>query len=166
VAQFNSAVLVAGQYAVTWNAVAMGLFEGNRQSPTIEMRRFSQILNSTDAYGQTPIAGFSQGAEAFFRAVLLEYKTGNVTALWPFGTLLNVPPVSVDDYTLAQSLVLTGQAGSINPMNPVSITATHAFIAEGYPVELLFNTELRTLPLRMRLWPYFTSTTLNFGTLV
>ena len=56
--------------------------------------------------------------------------------------------------SLAGALVLTAVAGTPAASTPATLTATNAIMAEDFDIELLFDSRLREVPVRMRLLPF------------
>jgi len=158
---FNNHKFAAGRYAVVWNGLALGLFQGQQGSPGLEQRKFGQVIQNTDRYGDTPIGLISRGSEAFWSGTLLEWAQATLRAAWPDGGISltglgNVAAIGTDDYDAAQPLVLTVQAGTPAATNgPATVTASKAYLAENFPIRFFFDSTLRVLPIRMRLWPFF-----------
>jgi hypothetical protein len=160
-ATFATNVFAAGNYAGTWNSVAMGLFAGEGQSPVIEIIPRAQVINNASKYGRTPIAAIGQGAEAFFSAILMEMAAGAIGALWPWdGTQFGrIPAVGVDWYEGASALVLTAQTGTrAATAGPSTITAPKSYPMEDQPARYQLGNIHREIPLRLRLFPDSTIT--------
>lgn len=157
---FNGHKFAAGRYLVTFAGQYIGLFEGRQGSPGIEQRKFGQVIQNTDAYGDMPIGLISRGSEAYWAGTLMEWAATTLQAAWPSGGLSTTnlgaaAPVGTDDYDSAQPLILTVQSGTpAATLGPVTLTASKAYLSEGFPLRFFFDSTLRTLPLRMRLWPF------------
>ena len=153
----NSEVLVAGYYTVTWNALAMGLFEGEAGVPTIMWMDHSDPINKTDRYGRAKIDGIRMGADYQFEGVLMEWPkalallAGYTAAFGGQG----IPGTLKSG--LAKVLVLTAVAGTSASTLPATLTATNAVLADEHQGKIFFGPQLRTCPIKMDLLPYITS---------
>src|SRR5256885_1160980 len=79
--------LICGQYTCTYNAVSVGIFEGDASVPTLEQTTKAEPVANTDKYGKTMIDGIYQGADWKMTFTCIEYKAGSLTPFWPYGTL-------------------------------------------------------------------------------
>lgn len=147
--------LIVGQYTVTWNAISMGLFEGEAGVPSIVQAPRSKAVNSTDKYGKTKIDSVHLGVDYTFEAVLMEYTKG-LAAFWPFGTFGYLGTIGTLKYLLAKPLVLTVVAGTpaATASAPNSLTATKAILSDDHQGKLTYGTDVRTVPLKMDLLPF------------
>lgn len=152
---------IAGRYSATYNGSALGQTEdGIRLIHSV----FKRLITG-DAGGQTPQNAVYQGMEAFVQYTLLEYNAaGAAAALWPYGSgYLNASAmIGTLDSAHAKQLVLTAVAGTPAANTPATITLPNVILAEGFPVEILFAPDLRTVPIRQRIYP---DSSMRFGTL-
>ncbi len=146
-------VLVAGQYIVTYNSVAVGIMEGDASVPTIEVQNKGKPIDSTDRYAKATIDALHHGADYFAQFTCLEYKAGSLACLWPFGTLGIMGIIARLYFNLAAPLVLTSIAGTPAANSPATLTAPKAIIAPGYNGRLLFGPDVRVVPVRQILLP-------------
>lgn len=152
---------IAGRYSATYGGDALGQTQdGIRLIHSV----FKRLITG-DAGGQTPQNAVYQGMEAFVQYTLLEYNAaGAAAALWPYGSgYLNASAtIGSLDSSHAKPLVLTALDGTPAASTPASITLPNVILAEGFPVEILFAPDLRTVPIRQRIYP---DSSMRFGTL-
>lgn len=143
---------IAGQYTATLNANSLGQIEAGI---TLEHRFFKRLITG-DNMAETPQDGIFRGGELFVAYNLLEYNAaGASAAFWPYGAgYLNMSTViGTLDTASALQLVLTALAGTPAAATPATITLPDCVLAEGYPVGILFAPDLRTVPIRQRVYP-------------
>src|SRR5438105_4947669 len=133
----NGAVFVAGQYVVTVNSVAVGIMRGDAGMPTLEQTTFSQTINSTDAYGDSPIETIYRGFQWMADYTCEEYKAGSLTPFYPWGALGVMGVIGRLGSSVASPLVLTVLSGTPAVGSPNTITATNAILAPNFPAKLL-----------------------------
>lgn len=155
---------IAGRYSGTLGAVDLGITgKGYELQCDFEL----DDVGESDAYGMTVIDGIFRGGQCHFQMECLAYKAGGIAAFWPWGGALaaagvigilvnpgvgNVPiGVLASDH--ARSLVLTSTAGTPAVATPATVTATKCLIAKNNNGRLLFNSQLRTVPIRFRSYP-------------
>jgi hypothetical protein len=162
-----SGTLIAGQYTVTYNSVAVGYMEGDAGCPTIEHTMHAELVNNTDQYGKMLIDWIYQGVDETAQFTCMEYNPGSRLCFWPFivtggfatlGTII-VPttgPIGRLGYDMSMALVLTAIAGTPAQLGaaPATLTASHAILAPNFPTRRIFGPTLRKLPIRMVLFPY------------
>jgi hypothetical protein len=147
--------LVVGPYTATWNSVALGVFEGDAGLPSLEHQAAGEDVGNTSAYGRTVIDSVYLGANWFSSFTCIEYKAGPISAFWPYhATLGRLGTIGVLLYTLSQALVLTAVAGTSAATAPATLTASKSILLPGFTPRIMFGPKLRTVPLRMRLFPY------------
>jgi hypothetical protein len=147
-------VLIVGPYTATWNGVALGLFQGEGGLPTITSVGKAKGIASTNLYGLTTIDSIHLGRDMFFDAILMEYLKG-VAALWPFDDWMGLGlPVGTLKRALSQPLVLTAVAGTPAAASPATLTMSKAILADDHQGKIIYGPEVRTVPLRMQLFPY------------
>lgn len=161
---------VAGRYSSTYtapagSAVDMGITD---QGWEIEAAAASQLIGETDSDGEGVIDGIYRGlSNVFIQGNGLEWTAGMLRACFPYGAAV---PASGVGYigpgvvgrlnsAVAGIIVLSATSGTPAAAAPASITATYCIVAEGFPVKMLFNSKLRTLPGRWRVLAYDASGT-------
>lgn len=144
---------IAGRYTVSYDAGAVGQIEAGI---TLEHAVFKQLITG-DNFAQTPQDGIFQGMEVFAQFALLEYNAAKAAAaLWPYGsTYLTMDTVigTLDVTVNAKTLLLTALAGTPAAATPATITMNEAVLQEGFVSSIIFDPNLRTVPLRMRIYP-------------
>ena len=157
---------IAGPYTATYDSVSIGL---TTQGFTLSHEFFKRLITA-DQFGDGPVNAIYRGRAQFIEFESLE--AGNAAihnlmdpyasvvggiatpltmgAIGQFDVDVSFPDASVCSGA-AKSLVLTKIAGSC--ATPATVTLPLSIIAEGYPIRQLYAQELRTIPLRMRVYP-------------
>lgn len=152
---------VAGPYTATYGGLDLGL---TTQGFTVSHEFFKRMITG-DQFGDGPVNAVYRGRAQFVEFESLEAEKAGVYALAePYGstaTSLNSGVIGQFDVAagdgtgtcagVSSSLVLTKVATSC--ATPVTLTFPLAILAEGYPVRALYGQDLRTIPLRMRVYP-------------
>jgi hypothetical protein len=162
---------IAGRYTNTYNSGSCGM---TKDGFRVTHQFFIDVIGESDAYGQSPIDGIFRGGECYITFTGIEGVAGAFAALWPFGTdrttplnsygilvdptVTNKTPVGTLATDLARAFVMTGVSGTPavtagTPYGPATLTITKALLRENYPVELLFNSKLKEIPISLRAWP-------------
>lgn len=137
--------------------------------------------NKTTSFGSTLLDGVYLGADWSVQFVGREYtKRGLMEAMWPYSTLGDIPidqkigvslsKVGKKHTSSAGTLLLiavslagpvkttaAGDFGVAGTGRPGTLTAKSAIIADGFPIELSFNSMERTVAISMNLLPYHES---------
>lgn len=159
----GSETLVAGGYTATYGGVALGMFEGDQGLPTLEHTTKSESIANTSVYGKSTIDDIGQGADWFLQMTCMEYKTGPISAFWPYGVALGqMGTIGLMLTSLAAAVVLTAISGTTAASSPATLTASKCLLLPGFATRLLYGPTLRKVPLRFRLYPYTSSVVLWF----
>lgn len=158
---------IAGQYTVTYDPPGVGAVAtiGQiQQGILLEHRVFKEYITGDKMARMRQDAVF-QGSDQFVEFRLMEYDATNAAVLfWPYGsawlTLSNV--IGTLDSANAGILVLTALAGTPAAAAPASITLPLVILSENFPVGILLAPQLRTIPLRLDVFP---DSSKVFGTL-
>lgn len=158
--------MVAGAYTGTYNAVAVGFTQkGFELSQSFK----TELIDETDLYGQTVIDAVYRGGEAFLQFESRTYKAGATAPFAPWGALgvisTTAAPIGRLATDVAQATVLTAVANTPAAAAPASLTAPKALLAENFDGKLLFDSRLRNVPVRLRLYPSLNTGTLSWFTL-
>lgn len=160
---------IAGRYSGTYNAVDVGI---TKEGYELEQDADIEEIGETDAWGASVIDGIWRGGNCHLQFNSEEYKAGSLAAFWPYGAGLAGPgvlgtlfdstqvtllPIGQFASNIAKAMVLTVQAGTPAVNNINTLTATLALLAKNYNGKLLFNSKLREVPVRQRLYPYTVS---------
>lgn len=147
--------IICGQFTVTYNSVALGIFEGDAGSPGIERINHGAPIANTDAYGKTMLDYIYQGVDYVFSGVCMEYKAGPIAAWYPWsataGALGTIGRLA---YAVSLALVLTAVSGTPAAATPATLTASRAIIPPTDTSKIMFGPMVRTVPLRLQLLPY------------
>lgn len=158
---------IAGRYSATYNAVNVGI---TRQGYTLEITPKEEMINETDAYGLSTIDWIIRGGDCFLQYVSREYMAGSLAPLVRnfTGTLGGMQaaasPVGRLASNVAQSMVLTAAAGTPAAAAPATLTALLSLLAPGYNTQILFDSRLREVPVRLQLLPNDVTGTLSWFT--
>lgn len=159
---------IAGRYSATWDppgatgATDLGIM---REGYTVMWSLSVEPINNTDAYGDMWIDDISRGiTDCFIECEGIEWKTGPLLAATPLEAL---SPTGSDYLApgvigrlgsdLAGATILTATTATPAASTPATLTATYSKLAENFPVRLLANSKLRTVPLKLRVYPYLDS---------
>ena len=160
----GSETIVAGSYSATWNSVALGLFENDAGLPVLEQQSSSEPVMG-GAYGKSVIDDVYQGLNVFIALTCMEYKSGPISAFWPYSaTLGRMGTIGVLMYTLSQALVLTAVAGTSAASSPATLTASKAILMPGFASRLVYGPTVRKVPLRFRCYPFDSGGNVTFWT--
>lgn len=152
---------IAGKYSLTLGGSTVGQIS---QGITIS-HQFSKQIIIGDNFAETAQDAVFRGANVFCAYTLLEWNAAAAReALWPYGSayLTMSDVIGVLDSDQVSQIVMTALSGTPAASTPASITMPQAIIAEGQNVDVLFGPELRTVPIRQRVYP---NTSGVFGTL-
>lgn len=145
---------VAGRYAGTYNAVDVGITDEGYE---LQVSPSKEMIDESDAYGQSAIDGIYRGGNAFLIFTSKEYKAGSISPFWPYGALgvlaTTAAPIGRLDSAIAAAMVLSSTANTPAAAAPASLTAALAILADGANGALLYNSKLRKVPVRLRLYP-------------
>jgi hypothetical protein len=141
---------IAGRYTATWNGLACGqVADGFRLASSMFMRPISG-----DAGGDTVQDGVYRGAGVEISFTMIEYDSAAVQSLiWPqAATIFDLGIIGMLATSLAKALVLT-RVSSSTTATPASLTLSKTLLKEGYPVGLLYASDLREVPISLRSFP-------------
>jgi len=147
---------VAGPYTATYDGTALGL---TTQGFTLSHEFFKRLITG-DVFGDGPVNAIYRGRAQFVEFESLEAENAGILELtepYGAGTALVSGVIGQFDQTVgsctgaAKTLILTKVAGSC--ATPASVTFPLSVLAEGYPVRALYGQDLRTIPLRLRVYP-------------
>lgn len=120
----------------------------------------ASLINNTDAYGDSVIDWIYRGGNVFLQFNSLAAKAGSYSPFWPWGTLgvmfAAASPLGRLASAVAQSMVLSSVASTpaaSGAFAPNTLTGSLSILAPNNPASLLFNSKLRTVPVRLQLLP-------------
>lgn len=146
---------IAGAYTATYNALRVGqLAEGI----TFHSVTYKEIITGDQLARAAQDAVF-QGIDVTSDYILLEWNAAAALGIyWPYGTaFLNSGVVGRLDVqqNIAKGLVLTAiggpPAGALGA--PGTVTLSRSILHEEFPVDAVFASKLRKIPIRMRHYP-------------
>lgn len=146
---------IAGRYAGTWNSVDVGI---TRDGYDLSMMAHQELVNKSDAYGDSLIDTVTRGGDVSISFESKEYKAGSTAPFWPFaggslGRMYNgANPIGVLGSAVAQAFVLTATANTPAAAAPATLTASKALRAPG-DARLRFDSSLRHVPIRLICFP-------------
>lgn len=152
---------IAGAYTATYNAVGTGITDGGYE---VEQTAKAEMIDKSDVYGDTLLDAIYRGGECTCQFTSKEYMAGSLAVFWPWGGaamgafITAAMPIAVLASSIAKPLILTATANTPAAAAPATLTAPLALLAFNYPAKLLYDSRLRTLPIRLQLLP---STTAN-----
>jgi hypothetical protein len=157
---------IAGRYAGTYNAVDVGITDDGY---TLQQELMQEVIDESDAFGGTMLDYIYRGGNAFMRFTSKAYKPGSVSPFWPFGALgvgmTTAAPIGRLASNIAAAMVLTAVANTPAAAAPASLTASLAILAPNYSGELLYNSKLRKVPVRLQFLPSVSTGTLTWFTM-
>lgn len=156
---------VAGRYSGTFNAVDVGMCKDGYE---LEQDTDFDEIGETDAYAGTVIDGIFRGGHCFMQFTSEEYKAGSLGAFWPYGALglliTTAQPIGILASSIAKAMVLTVTPSTPAVGNINTLTGSLSLLAKNYSGKLLFNSKLREVPVRLRLYPSVASGNVTFFT--
>ena len=156
---------IAGPYAGTYNAVAVGLTEDGYE---LSHAAKAEVIDESDAYGATTLDWVYRGGECFLQFTSKAYKAGSITPFWPWGALgvihTTAAPISRLASDVAAAMVLTAAANTPAAAAPATLTGSKSILAPNFDGKLLFHSKLRRVPVRLQLLPSLSSGTLLWWT--
>lgn len=146
--------IVAGPYTGTYNALAIGFtIDGFKWRFDFK----EELIQKTDLFAQTIIDSIYQGMNAGISYKSRVYDANNVAPISPWGALGVVytaaAPIARSARAVAKAFVLTSVAATPAAAAPASLTAALSLLEGGTPVELLFDSSAREIPVALRIFP-------------
>jgi hypothetical protein len=141
---------IAGRYSSTYNSVDTGISETGYE---IQFESKAREIAESDAYGESIIDIIYRGGNHYCQFTSLAYKAGSTSPFWPWGSLGVMGVIGRIGSNVASAHVLTAVAGTPAAAAPASVTAAGAILAPNSPARLLFNSVLRTVPVRLLYLP-------------
>ena len=144
---------IAGQYTATFNSLAIGqTAEGFK----FEFELFKRLIMG-DALAEGPQDAVNRGVRCAIEYSILNFNgSASLTCMWPLSaTFLDAGVTGRLDSALWHSLILTALSGTPAAVAaaPATLTLPNTILHENYPVELLFEPDLRVIPMRQRVYP-------------
>lgn len=149
---------IVGAYTATHNSVALGMTEEGYE---MQWEPKAEMINRSDVYGDTMLDIIYRGCDWFFQAEFKEYKAGPIAVAFPWAALGVLGTIGRLGSDVAETLVLTATAGTPAAATPASLTASKAILAPNSNPRAQFNSRLRTLPVRLVLFPTVVDTVLR-----
>jgi hypothetical protein len=159
-----TANFVAGHYTATYNSKAVGQTEDGFRIDFTVLKR----IVTGDQFGQTPQDGIYLGQEVFVQYTIIEPEAAGIDDIrFPYSDTVGTPwEVGVcgtmdvrgagtgSPTSKALSLVLTAVSGT-TAANDAEATVTFplTILAENFPISMLLGNDLRSIPIRQRVYP-------------
>lgn len=147
---------IAGRYAGTYNAVDVGIADDDGYK--LQMESKAEMIDASDAYGQSAIDWIYQGGNCYLGWMGKEYKAGGISAFWPYGAFgqMSTPaaPLGRLATAIAAAMVLTSTANTPAAAAPATLTCTQALLAPNSTADINFSMKLRKVPVRLQFLPY------------
>lgn len=146
----------AGEYTMTIGAQTAGSCQFGK---TLNKTILTSPIQGSDKWGDTITGDIIRGAaltiqfnfKTWDAAVIRAMDATNTNSV---STMLQVPSIGNDLYDIAKTIVLTPKAGTPAAITgPTSITLDKTIIEPGFPLSILLDSQLRILPVRMRVYP-------------
>lgn len=146
---------IAGRYSSTYDAVDVGITEGGYE---LDQGAAGEMIDESDAFGGSAIDFIYRGGQVFMDFKCLAYKAGSIAPFWPWGALgvllTAAAPLGRLASDVAKAHVLTSVAATPAAAAPATLTGTKSILPPNYSAKLLFNSKLRTVPVRLQYLPY------------
>ena len=150
---------IAGRYSGTYNSVDVGITE---EGYTLSQDSAAHLINNTDAFGDSIIDWVYRGGNVSLQFEGKAYKAGAITPFWPYAALgklsTTAAPIGRLASDIALAMVLTAVANTPAAATPATLTGSKSILAPNNPANLLFNSKVRNVPVRLQLLPYASST--------
>lgn len=157
--------VAAGRYSATYNSVDVGITQTGYE---LSLESKWQEITPTDAFGDSIIDGVFRGGNCYCQFEGMAYKAGAITPFWPWGALgilaTTAAPIGRLASDVASAFVLTATAATPAATIPATLTASKAILAPNNPAKLLFDSRLRTVPIRLQFLPYLSTDHKFFST--
>lgn len=140
---------IGGRYAGTYAASGMGI---TRDGWDLALNPKGELINQSDAYGQTLLDFFHAGCDVDLIGQGLEYPS-MLSPAWPFGTYGTMGIIARLGSAIAAAIVLTATTGTPAASTPATLTASRAIIAPGSQTMLKHSSKLREVPIRWNCLP-------------
>jgi hypothetical protein len=151
-------LLCDGEYNIVYNAIAVGLFEGDDGVPALGYSAKGERVNKTSRYAGTTIDVVDQGRDWDLTFRCLEWRPGVLSAFYPFSVTLGLLGVIGRlYYGMAVPVVMTSITGTpAATMTPlVTLTANKAIVPPEYANQKInFGPTLRKTPIQLMLLPF------------
>lgn len=125
------------------------------------------MIDESDAYGNATIDYIYRGGNCYCQFDSKAYKAGSTSPFWPWGAMgvmvTTAAPIGRLASAVASAFVLTAVANTPAAAAPATLTATKAILAPNFSGDLLFNSKLRRVPVRLQFLPYVSTDTIWFA---
>lgn len=151
---------VAGRYTWTFGGVDAGISD---EGILLQQETRAELIQGSDAYGDSVLDLIYRGLDVFLQVTCKAFKPGSLTPFYPWASLGVIQvlggtsPIGRLGSAVSSAAVLTALSGTaFNTAGATiinTLTAPQAILAENFNGELLFNSKLRKVPIRMRCLP-------------
>ncbi len=135
--------------------------DGYRLLWTVHKQRIGN--DGTDRWGLSLLENVYRGADFSISYRAREYALSNTQVVWPYAAAatgnanlapaIGIPGVCDDTSSFTGILAMSAISGTPAASNPATLTASHATIADGQQIDLLFTSKLRETPVVLNLLP-------------
>lgn len=139
---------VASRYTGSYNGADVGITEDGFELTSSSSQ---ELINMSDAYGDSVIDGVYRGGNHFLDFTCLSYTKG-IPPYWPwaaFGAMGLVGRMASDN---ARPMSISSVLAGANV--PLSLSTTYSLLRENLDRRLIFSSKLRKVPIGLRLLPY------------
>ncbi len=147
---------VAGKFDATYDTSPIGQTQGGIRIQTTQSA--APVIG--DDYGDSVQDLVHRGGNIFVGMVLAEANTNTVAGLikllWPWmaaNAQFEVGIIGIMGQAQAKSLILTPLAGTPLVTDYTTITFGKSILAPGFPVEVNYQPDLATIPVRLQVLP-------------
>ncbi len=149
---------IAGAYVGTYNSIALGITD---EGYMLQWEPQQQNIEKSDVFGDQIIDTVYRGTRWFLQTEFLEWKAGPQDAAYRWSNLGLQGTIGRLGSDVAAALVLTSTAGTPAVATPATLTAAKALLAPGSNPQAQFDSRLRTIPVRMIMFPYSNASTIT-----
>lgn len=147
---------ISGQFTGTLGGTALGILEDGWR---LRWQWLKEMIDKTDAYGDSPIDAIARGASVWVGGVFKEVNAKNTTAVSPYNSYaptgassFGLGTIGILDTSVVATLILTALAGTPAASTPATATFT-SVVQDTDQVEQLWGPTHRKTPFNFRVYP-------------
>lgn len=156
---------IAGRYSCTYNSTDVGITEAGY---TLTQMNKAEEIRGSDAYGDALLDAIVRGGDVELEYKCKAYKAGSTAPFWPFGSLgvmaTTAAPIGRLYSAIAASTVLTAASNTPAAAAPATLTGTLSILHPTFQGQLLFDSKLRTVPIKLVFLPSESTGTVRWFT--
>lgn len=149
--------VVAGRYSGTWAATSLGITSDDGYE--LSWVTHAEMINATDAFGNSMLEFLYRGADFKIRWTGLEYSTGSLRPAWPWGAGgpdgagFRMATTALLGTASASALTLTATAGTPAATRPATLSAAFSVVSPNTQHSLRYTSKVRAVPVELVLFP-------------